>query len=196
MAKWGRWLAIGGVAAVAASAYLYARREARAAQPGYRVVERAGAIEIRDYPALLVAQSEDPGDRKSSLDRGFRKLARYIFAKSREGEKIAMTAPVLHDAAAPGRWRTRFIMPAGYRRDTLPAPAAGVDIADVPARRVAAIRFNGRVDDAALTRREADLRAWLAARGLSGGAAEYAFYNSPFVAAAMRRNEVLIPLAG
>lgn len=197
MAKWGRWAAAGGALVAAGAAYaLFVRREKMSEQPIYRVVERDGAIELRDYPELLVAETVAAGPRRVALDRGFARLADYIFAKRRSGERIAMTAPVLSAPAAEAGWRTRFVMPGSYQEATLPAPQAGVAIARVPARRVAALRFNGTPDDAVLGRREADLRAWLAARGLpNDGQVEHAFYNSPFVPGALRRNEVLIALS-
>lgn len=196
MAKWGRWAAAGGALVVAGAAYaVFVRKEKASEQPPYRIVERDGAIEIRDYPELLVAETDAPGTRRAALDRGFGALADYIFAKRRGGEKIAMTAPVLSAPIGPSGWRTRFVMPAEYRPATLPPPDPGVAIQLLPARRVAAIRFNGKPDDAVLARREADLRAWLKARGFAAdGAVEHAFYNSPFVPAAMRRNEVLVAL--
>jgi len=196
MAKWGRWAAAGGALVAAGAAYaLFVRKEKQAEQPVYRVVESDGAIELRDYPELLVAETVAPGPRRTALDRGFARLADYIFAKRRSGGRIAMTAPVFSAPAGAESWRTRFVMPGGSDETTLPAPQAGVGIARVPARRVAALRFNGTPDDAVLARREADLRAWLKARDLpSDGDVEHAFYNSPFVPGTLRRNEVLIAI--
>ena len=151
----------------------------------------------------MVAETTDIGDRATSLRSGFRRLAGYIFAKHRGGSgqggaddsPIAMTAPVLTDRAEAGVWRTRFVMPARYRRHMLPRPGSGVTIASLPARRVAAIRFAGRAGDDALNAHERDLRLWLARHKFRPvGAAEYAFYNSPMVPAPLRRNEVLIPI--
>jgi hypothetical protein len=85
-------------------------------------------------------------------------------------------------------------MPSKFTLATLPKPADNVDLAERPARRVAVLRFSGSPDDAALAKREAELRSWLAARGINGGAVEYAFYNSPFIPGPLRRNEVLIAL--
>ena len=136
-------------------------------------------------------------------------LADYIFAKNRAGEGIAMTAPVLSERdtkiamTAPvtsertgDTWRTRFVMPANYTRETLPPPGPGVTITTVPARRVAVYRFSGVATDAALAKAEAALRAWLTSKSLRAGAVTYAFYNSPFMPGPLRRNEVMITLAG
>lgn len=107
-----------------------------------------------------------------------------------------MTAPVLADRTERGQWRTRFVMPATYTLDSLPEPDSGVHTAAIPARRLAAIRFSGTAGDEALADHERQLRAWLAQHGYKvDGPAEYAFYNSPFVAPPLRHNEVLVAVA-
>lgn len=184
--------------------YLYERNTE---QPKYQVVQEDGPFEVRQYPSMLVAEAITMGLRDEALNRGFRDLANYIFAKSRGGEKISMTAPVIQDRekismtapvvqdhAEAGGWRTRFIMPARYTRATLPPPPQGVTIDETPARRLAVLRFNGRADDAVIARRESELRQWMSTRNLeASGPPEYAFYNSPFIPSFLRRNEILIP---
>ena len=189
--KW--WIAGGVAAAAIVGAGVFIMNERSVEQPDYVVVERDEAIELRDYPRLLVAETRAIGARQAALNRGFGKLADYIFAKSRGGESIAMTAPVLNDQDG-GAWRTRFVMPARYTAATLPAPGAGVQIETVPARRVAAIRFSGIAGEAALEEHERSLRDWIERRGLRGGRVSYAFYNSPFIPGPLRRNEVLIDI--
>lgn len=187
--------------------YLYERNTE---QPSFRLIFADGSFQVREYPPLLVAESLQSGPRQVALNRGFRQLAGYIFAKSRAGDKIpmtapvvqdrkqiAMTAPVVQDQSDGGMWRTRFIMPAKYSRATLPVPPDGVSISDIPSRVIAAIEFNGSGEDSALIAHEAELRHWMAANKLVAvGEAEYAFYNSPFIPAFMRRNEILIPIEG
>ena len=189
------WLIGGGVAG-AAAAGVAAWWLTRTETPDYSLVLKDGAIEVRAYGALPIAEAAHDGDRDAALGKGFRALADYIFARSRVGEKIAMTAPVIADRAGD-KWRTRFILPARYRDLQPPAPAGGeVVTATLPARRVAAIRFPGRADDTLLEEREAELREWLGSYGLKPtGPAEYAFYNAPFVPGPLRRNEVLLPVA-
>jgi hypothetical protein len=183
--------------------------------PDYAVVQADGAFEVRDYPALVVAETTRPGARREALGTGFGPLARYIFAKERGGEKIAMTAPVTQQRPAgreetiamtapvtqspteDGEWSVRFIMPSGYSLETLPEPGTSeVRLMEIPARRRAAVRFSGSTDDAALAAQEAALRAWMAARGLMPeGPATYAYYNDPFTPGFLRRNEVMIDIA-
>lgn len=198
-------LAVAGVGLVGAGWYYW--RERQSEQPDYVLERSDGDFEVRLYPPVIVAETVQPGDRKTALNRGFSVLADYIFAKSRGGGTIEMTAPVLSDApiemtapvlsdgTASGGWRTRFIMPARFTLDTLPPPPAGVTLTRLPARRLAAVRFAGSGGDASLSSHEDDLRQWMAAEGLkAAGEPEYAFYNSPFIPGPLRRNEVLIPL--
>ncbi|UHD17172.1 SOUL family heme-binding protein [Thiocapsa bogorovii] len=180
--------------------------------PDYVAVESDGAFEIRDYPALVVAETTRSGARREALGAGFGPLARYIFAKEREGEKIAMTAPVIQQRpetrveriamTAPviqsptgeDAWSVRFIMPSRYSLDELPAPGSSeVRLREIPAQRRAAVRFSGSTSDAAIAEQEAALRTWMASRGLTpAGPAVYAYYNDPFTPGFLRRNEVLI----
>jgi DNA gyrase inhibitor GyrI len=179
--------------------------------PRYATVLQDGAFEVRDYPPLVVAEVRRLGGRQESLSQGFGPLARYIFAKERAGERIAMTAPVIQQRPEPiamtapvtqsrmegGDWAVRFIMPSRYDLKDLPAPASkDVRLSEIPARRVAAIRFSGRTTDAVLAEKESELRAWMAARGMKPAALPvFAYYNDPFTPGPLRRNEVLIDLA-
>jgi DNA gyrase inhibitor GyrI len=187
-------------------------------QPAYRVVEQQGRFELRDYPTLVVAEVRREGSRQQGLSDGFGPLARYIFAKERasddDGERIAMTAPVVQQALAPDAriamtapvtqtrtddetWAIRFIMPSQYRLTDLPAPAGkDLQLTEIPARRVAAIRFSGRTTDALIAEQEQALLQWLDTRGLKpAGAPVYAYYNDPFTPGFLRRNEVMIDIA-
>ena len=87
-------------------------------------------------------------------------------------------------------------MPLGRSADELPEPPAGVELVELPARKVAALSFSGRATDRLLAEQEDRLRGWLAKRGLSShGEPEYAFYNSPMIPGPLRRNEVWLTLS-
>jgi len=181
--------------------------------PDYTLITGDGDFEIRDYPPLVVAEVVREGSRQQGLSDGFGPLARYIFAKERAGDRIAMTAPVQQQAVAPdekiamtaavtqtsagdGAWAVQFIMPSAYRIEDLPAPAGdNVRLREVPARRVAAVRFSGRTDDQLIAEQEQRLRNWMLGRDLEpAGAAVYAYYNDPFTPGFLRRNEIIIPI--
>jgi hypothetical protein len=206
---------VGGLAALGVGAWIYAVSNVE--QPNYALVTQDGAIEIRDYPALVVAEVTRRGDRNSAVRAGFSPLAAYIFARNRSGETVSMTAPVTQarqiiamtapvtqtqtqtDAGggAPESWAIRFIMPSKYTLDLLPK-AAGDDVRllDVPAARRAAIRFSGVATDDLIARNEAALRSWLGARSIAiTSAPTYAYYNDPFTPGPLRRNEVMIDVA-
>jgi hypothetical protein len=63
--------------------------------PPYEVVETLGVIEIRQYGERLAAETDmDGAMRGMGQYRAFMALADFIFANSRQGESVAMTAPV------------------------------------------------------------------------------------------------------
>jgi hypothetical protein len=202
---------LGGVAALGIGAWVYVVNNVE--QPKYASIIVDGAIEIRDYPALVVAEVTRRGDRNSAVRAGFSPLAGYIFAKNRAGDSVSMTAPVMQErqsiamtapvtqtpsSARAGSgpndaWVIRFVMPSKYTLQTLPK-AAGNDVRllDVPASRRAAIRFSGVATDALITENEAALRSWLSARNITIlGQPTYAYYNDPFTPGPLRRNEVM-----
>lgn len=183
-------------------------------QPTYTVVTADGDFELRDYPPLVVAEVTRSGSRDQALGDGFGPLARYIFARERGGERIAMTAPVQQRAVAPDEkiamtapvtqtpagedtWVVQFIMPSAFALADLPAPANdAIRLHEVPPRRLATVRFSGRTDDALIAKQEARLRDWMAARSLTPtGPPIYAYYNDPFTPGFLRRNEIMLPVA-
>ena len=200
---------VGVGAALLGGAALYYFREKMTEEPDYRALETDGDHQIRDYPALTVAETVVNGARGDALDEGFSILSDYLTGKSRDGERLAMSVPVMQDGGDPmasdpplfddgleGAWRTRFVMPSGRTSDDLPDPPEGIDLIEIPARKVAVVSFSGRANDRLLAEQEDRLRGWLAKRGVkAGGEPEYAFYNSPMIPGPLRRNEVWLPLS-
>ena len=190
-------------------------------QPDYQVLEKDGAFELRQYPAMLAAETLVPGaDFEDAGDIAFGRLFRYITGNNRAqadiamtapvvqtanrpatgGEKIAMTAPVIQQPQAPGDpaggYRVAFIVPAAYTRETVPEPLdPSVRIVATPQRLVAAITYSGRATEAMHIGKEQVLRAELAKRQLAAaGEPITAQYDAPFIPGPFRRNEVLIPV--
>ena len=58
-------------------------------EPAFRTVLQDGAFEIRDYPALVVAEVTVTGEQKEAASKGFRLLAGYIFGGNRRKQSIA-----------------------------------------------------------------------------------------------------------
>lgn len=195
--KAARWIAAGAGLAAAGAVAAYAQYR-QTEQPDFTLVQADEEFELRDYPALVVAEVSNTGSRERASGASFRRLAAYIFAQDRPagGEKIAMTAPVLQDETKPGEWRMRFVMPSKYTLETLPPAPSDITLTETPAQRMAAIRFSGNGDARDLALMEARLRDWMMAQRLMpAGEAEYAFYDAPMIPGPLRRNEVLIPVA-
>lgn len=176
--------------------------------PAYRVVERSGAIEIREYESYIVAETIVDGSLESAGNRGFRILARYIFGDNRAQRKIAMTTPVRQEVApgtsismttpvtqerAGSQYRIQFMMPAEYSRAELPEPNdLRIAIREVPARRFATVRYSGTWSRRNYEKHLARLLRMLDAEGLAPvGEPIWARYNPPFTPWFLRRNEIL-----
>ena len=182
---------------------------AAAPEPKYSVVRDAAPYQVRDYPALaVVATPMDDGQRAafgrlfdyiSGENQGETKIAMTapVLQSAEEGTEIAMTAPVLQSFGADGTREMVFVLTTNFTLDTAPKPTdPKVRIAEIPARRVATIRFAGFFRDAAIAENTQLLQAWMADQGLAPvGAPESAGYNPPWTLPPFRRNEVLIPIA-
>lgn len=175
-------------------------------EPAFTLVEKSDNFELRDYAPFTVAEITIEGDRDSAVNAGFRALAGYIFGGNTSkqsiamtapvtqapSEKIAMTAPVMQSAAGSG-WVIRFAMPSSYRINTLPTPNdARITFRTIPARRVAVLKFSGLWSDKNLTKHREDLAELLQEKKLKPkGAANFAFYDPPWIPFFWRRNEIL-----
>lgn len=179
-------------------------------EPAYAVVERDEGFELRDYPAVLVAETEVDASFERAGNAAFGRLSRYIsganvgqveiamtapVTQQSAGEKIEMTAPVTQQAAGSVQ-RVAFVVPARFTPSTVPQPTdERVVIREWPARRVAVLRYGGRWTERNYDEALARLEAELSARGLiAAGPPTLARYDPPFKPWFMRRNEVWIPV--
>ena len=177
-------------------------------EPAFATVVKDGAFEVRDYPALVVAEVTVSGDQKEAANKGFRLLAGYIFGGNKRRDSIAMTAPVAQQPisekiamTAPvtqiqsaGMWTVRFTMPSSYTMDTLPEPnAPNVHLRSLPPARFAVLRFSGLARQGDVEAKSEELIAAVAAHHLrASGPVSLAQYNPPWTLWFMRRNEVMI----
>lgn len=193
-------------------ALLLAGGTARAVEePAFKKVVSDGAFEVRDYPALIVAEVTVTGEQKEAANNGFRLLAGYIFGgnKSRKGiamtapvaqapvsEKIAMTAPVTQSQNS-GAWIVRFTMPSAYTMEALPEPNdQRVQLRRLPATRFATLRFSGLARKGDVDVKSTELFAAAKARHLRViGPVTLAQYDPPWTPWFMRRNEVMVQIA-
>ena len=170
-------------------------------EPPYTLVKNDPPFEVRDYGVLTVAETLIEGDFDIAGSQGFRRVAGYIFGKNQnakgESEKIAMTAPVTMEAQNQ-QWRMHFVMPQGMTLVNLPKPVdASVQLREVPAQRMAAVRFSGLTTAASIERQTQLLKDWLGRNNLAyEDRPQLARYNDPFTLPWNRRNEILIPLKG
>jgi len=178
----------------------------------YTVVKSDDIFELRDYPPQILAEITVDGSLEEAGNKAFRPLFRYIsgdntsrrkiamtapVSQERQGEKIPMTAPVSQQRAA-GRWAVSFMMPASYTMETLPTPdEPAIRLRQVPARRMAAVRYSGFWSEEKYQQNRARLETWMRENRLvAGGEPVWARYNPPFTPWFLRHNEILIPVAG
>ena len=176
----------------------------------YNVLTRDNKFEIRDYSPHILAETVVEGEFKKVGNQAFRRLFRYISGENRSRAKMAMTAPVSQEpigekikmTAPVGQqrvqesWAVSFMIPASYTLETLPEPEdPKVTLRQVPARRIAAVRYSGFWNKKAYLRHKLELESWIHERGLTiVGDPVWARYNPPFTLWFLRRNEILIPV--
>lgn len=177
----------------------------------YKEVLREGDFEVRDYPALVVAEVTVDGDQKDASSKGFRLLAAYIFGANKKrqsiamtapvaqqavSEKIAMTSPVAQTQSAAGTWVVRFTMPAVWTLQTLPVPDdSRVKLRNTDPARFAVLRFSGLAKPDDVATKSNDLLALVKSHDLHPiGRVSLAQYNPPWTLWFMRRNEVMVEI--
>ena len=180
-------------------------------EAAYIVVKKDNKFEIRDYAPHIIAETVVEGNFEDAGSKAFNSLFSYISGNNRSRDKVAMTAPVSQEPmgekikmTAPvgqqralERWAVSFMMPASYTLETLPEPEdPKVVLRQVPALRVAAVRYSGFWSEKNYLRCKLELDSWIRERGLTiVGDPVWARYNPPFTPWFLRRNEILIPIA-
>jgi hypothetical protein len=176
----------------------------------YTVIKTDDIFELREYAPQVLAEIIVDGDLEGAGNKAFRPLFRYISGDNKSRGKIAMTAPVSQEHAgekismtAPvsqqsvqGKWAVSFMMPASYTMESLPTPDdPNIKLRQVPARRVAAVRYSGFWSEKKFLRYKLELENWITANNLKIiGDPVWARYNPPFTPWFLRRNEILIPI--
>ncbi len=162
----------------------------------YKVLESDGAIEIREYPDLILAATDSEMDAQGR-DGSFMRLFRYISGANEAEQEIAMTTPVFMEGENGKSDRSMgFVLPKEVAAKGAPVPKReDVKLRKRKGGRFAVIRFSGRLDSKLAKEQEAKLREWIESRGLEGhDSAETAGYDPPFTPPPLRRNEILIRL--
>ncbi len=185
-------------------------------EPVWHSVKKDGAIELRDYDPMIIAETTVTGERYAAINAGFRILIAYISgdntaqtkiamtapvtqeSKEAQGQKIPMTAPVTQqESETKNAWQIRFVMPSAYALDSLPAPSdTRIHFVQMPALRVAVIRFSGFNTDGNLSDHLTILMNWLNKQNIVPlGPPSYAFYDPPWKLPFLKRNEIMIRIS-
>jgi hypothetical protein len=108
---------------------------------------------------------------------------------------MAMTAPVTQAATLQG-YQVQFVLPKGVTLESAPEPLdSRVKIREVPAAKVAAIRFSGFWSEDNYQRHLTQLTSRLRAAGMRWkGEPVYSRYNAPMTPWFLRRNEIWLAL--
>lgn len=176
----------------------------------YKVVQASGNFEVRDYESHILAETLVDGTLEDAGNKAFRRLFNYIsganhtrssiamtapVSQESSGQKISMTAPVSQQVSA-GKWAVSFMMPASYTLATSPVPDdSSITLRQVPARRIAAIRYSGTWSEKNYLENKERLENWIRENGFEiSGEPVWARYNPPFTLWFLRRNEILIPV--
>jgi hypothetical protein len=175
----------------------------------YTVIKSDGPIEIRKYPEIITAHVRVSGSEDEALNKGFGKLADFIFGNNRSKKSIAMTAPVMQQASekiamtAPvlqqknnNDWIITFVMPQEYSLATLPAPVnQEVIIQKEPATTYIVIRFSGFSGSKHFQKQLEKLQKYLDLHSYkTTDLPIFARYNPPWTLPFFRRNEVMLKI--
>lgn len=182
----------------------------RALEPAYTIERKLGDIEIRDYARYLVVETFVGASADMAGTLAFPILAGYIFGKNKGARAFASNA-LVPQAAAPmhfamqapltqmpkdGGHLVQFVLPRDLTLSAAPEPDdPRVQVRDVPAHRVAAIRYSGLWSEANYAQHLATLTAATDAAGLGWtGEPVFSRYNAPWTPWFLRRNEIWVSL--
>ena len=163
----------------------------------YTLVESHGAIELRDYPDLMLVTTE-MGTRLQGGDGSFGRLFRYISGSNEGKQKVAMTTPVfMAPESEQASGQMGFVIPKDVAAASVPQPTSEqIKITKRLGGRFAVIRFAGRFDEDNQTKQQTKLVEWMLQHGhATTGDPEVASYDPPWTPGPMRRNEILIRIS-
>jgi hypothetical protein len=159
--------------------------------PHYQVIEKYKNIELRKYPAIILASVDLSGKQLQVLPVGFKKIADYIFGNNNKAQRIAMTAPVL-EIGSNDSWQVAFIMPAKFTMHDLPKPIhSEIKTSKRPGSQYIVLRFSGSIKYKNLSYKLKEFNDYLQKNNCTTfGEPVFAFYNPPWTLPFLRRNEI------
>lgn len=179
-------------------------------EPEFELLRRLGEVELRHYAPYVVAEVSVPGPQDKAGSRAFPILAGYVFGNNLDGRMLAMAAPVTQlpqsrplatavstrQSAMDEVHVVQFVLPKGMTVASAPVPTdARVRLRQLPARRLAVIRFSGAWTAANYDEHLSRLLATLHEANLTwAGEPAYSRYNPPLTPWFLRRNEIWLEL--
>ena len=169
-----------------------AYRTAQIESPLYEVIKSFEKFEIRNYNAMVLAQTQMNSNLYTeSSSMGFKTVANYIFGGNKENQKIAMTSPVIMEMGEISKMS--FVMPKEHSFDNLPKPnSENVELIQVQPKTYAVLAFTGFANDKKIERYSKRLLQFLKSENLTPiGNTKFLGYNPPWQVLG-RKNEVAI----
>lgn len=184
------------------------------AEPNYSLLQNDDRFEVRQYEALVLAETLVDLTFDDAGNIAFKRLFGYISGDNdaaseiamtapvmaldenrSSGEKISMTAPVTAQETPLG-WRYAFVLPSGYTLASAPVPGnADVRLQQIPARTVAVVRYSGSWNETAYEENLKNLQQWMLQNQLKANSPpRVAGYDPPWTLPFLRRNEVMIDI--
>jgi len=191
-----RGLVAGGVAALALGALRVQLARWFTETPSYEVEAQVGELELRRYPTQIEARAQvQTLNLDAAIDRGYGRLACYVYGANAEAEDLIRTTPVI-TTMRDGSYSTAFVMPPEREIASLPEPDdSRVVLHEVPDRRIAALAFRGPFTRENVATHERALLQQVVAAGLAArGSVSFACYDSPATLPFLRRNELWIEI--
>ena len=192
-------------------------------EPPYQVLQQDGAFEIRQYAPQLVAQTWVEGDMDAASNRGFRRIANFIFGNNQvpnsdQSASIAMTAPVTVEPVTPPmtmtgplslsptspapiesatKWRIQFVMPKSYTLATLPQPRSeAIEVREVPSKTILVHRYSWFNTTSRVQEKIDATLQWAQQHALTViGTPQLARYDPPWTLPMFKRNEIHVEIA-
>ena len=156
----------------------------------YRVIEKIGKVEIREYEPSLFASYEND-QMVNNQNSSFRVLADYIFGANDNDEKIAMTSPVI--IKLHNNREMLFRMPKKYNKKSLPQPENN-DVKIISSKKAikATIKYSGYSNEQKELKMINQLKNILSENNIKhNGKFELLVYDPPYKIM-NRRNEISV----
>ncbi len=181
-------------------------------EASYHVLAKYDRIEIREYGELVAVETDVQASYDEAGRIAFKKLFGYISGENgsqlkiamtapvmsseafaADGEKIAMTSPVIGEKQGSG-WRFSFVLPTSYTLENAPVPSnPEVKLAVIPRKKVAVIRYSGPWKERAMREKSEALIEWIRSNGIERlSEPRSAGYDPPWTLPFLRRNEIMI----